>query len=150
MTTCQLIYCQGDRKSASLVQLSPDEITSHIGWQLLPCNTPFGIVTVLILSAMVASWHPTGATLAEGWPGTLPCNPALGFHQGDLNFCVSSSLLQANVRVVDTTSTVCHICRPCWSNPAFHLYQILPPPPTTDINYECSCVGFVCLFIEGL
>ena len=31
--------------------------TSQIGWQLLPCNPPFGIVTVfLILSAMIGSW----------------------------------------------------------------------------------------------
>ena len=26
---------------------------------------------------MVAGWHPTGATLAEGRSGTLSCNPAL-------------------------------------------------------------------------
>ena len=38
--------CQGDRKSASLLQLSPDALTSQIGWLLLPCNPPFGIVTV--------------------------------------------------------------------------------------------------------
>ena len=36
-----------------------------------------GIVTVLMLSAMVASWHPTGATLAEGRSGTSSCNRAL-------------------------------------------------------------------------
>ena len=28
--------------------------------------------------AMVASWHPTGATLGEGRSGTLSCNPGLG------------------------------------------------------------------------
>ena len=48
----------------------------QIGWQLLPCNPPFGIVTIVMLSAMVASWHPTGATLAEGRSGTLSCNPS--------------------------------------------------------------------------
>ena len=43
----------------------------------------FGIVTVLMLSAMVASWHPTGATLAEGRSGiwccraNQPCIPTL-------------------------------------------------------------------------
>ena len=39
--------------------------------------TFLGIVTVLILSGTVASWHPAGATLAEGLSGTLSCNPAL-------------------------------------------------------------------------
>ena len=44
----------------------------------LSCNPPFGIVTVLMVSAMVASWHPTGATLAErvGVGRTLSCEPA--------------------------------------------------------------------------
>ena len=75
MTASQPIYCQGGRKSASLVHLSPDALTSQIGWQLLPCNPSFGIATVLISIATVASLHPTGATLAEGWSGTLSCNP---------------------------------------------------------------------------
>ena len=52
-------------------------LTSQTRWQLPPCNPPFGIMTVLILSAMVASWHPTGATLVEGRSGTLSCNPVL-------------------------------------------------------------------------
>ena len=39
--------------------------------------TFWSIVTVLILSVMVAGWHPTGATLVEGRSGTLSCNPAL-------------------------------------------------------------------------
>ena len=29
-------------------------------WQLLPCNSLFGTVTILILNAMVAIWHPAG------------------------------------------------------------------------------------------
>ena len=34
-------------------------------------------MTVLILSAMVASWHPAGAALmTEDRSGTLSCNPA--------------------------------------------------------------------------
>ena len=46
-----------------------------------------GIVTVLILSAMVASWHPTGATLAEGgsvWDVAVQPNPwaVAKIHQG--------------------------------------------------------------------
>ena len=65
----QPIYCQDGRKSASLEQLSSDTLTSQTGWQLVPCGTPFGIVTVFILSATVASWHPTCATLAEGRSG---------------------------------------------------------------------------------
>ena len=40
-TTSQPIYCQGGRKSARIVQLSPDALTSQFGWQLLPCNPPF-------------------------------------------------------------------------------------------------------------
>ena len=40
-TTSQPIYCQGGRKSVSLVQLSPDAPTFQIGWQLLPCNPPY-------------------------------------------------------------------------------------------------------------
>ena len=74
-TTSQPIYCQGGRKYASLVQLGPEVVTSQI-WVTTStvCNPPFEIVTVLILSAMVASWHPSGATLAEGRSGTL-CNP---------------------------------------------------------------------------
>ena len=48
-TTSQPIYCQGGRKSTSLVvQLGPDALTSQR--QFLPCNPPFGIVTVLSLS----------------------------------------------------------------------------------------------------
>ena len=47
-----------------------------------------GIVTILILSAVVVSWHPTGATLAaEGRSGTLSCNPA----QADLVTCCSGT-----------------------------------------------------------
>ena len=42
-TTTQPIYCQSGNKSASLVQLSPDALTSHIGLQLLPCSSPVGI-----------------------------------------------------------------------------------------------------------
>ena len=38
---------------------------------------PVRIVTVLILNAMVASWHPAGATLAESWSWMLSCNLAL-------------------------------------------------------------------------
>ena len=39
-----------------------------------------GMVTVLILSAVVASWHyPIGAALAEGRSGMLSCNPAHGY-----------------------------------------------------------------------
>ena len=38
--------------------------------------TFFRITTVLILSSMVASWHPTGAiALAEGQFRTLSCHP---------------------------------------------------------------------------
>ena len=37
-TMSQPIYCQGGRKSASLVQLSPDALPSQIRRQLLPCN----------------------------------------------------------------------------------------------------------------
>ena len=65
-TTSQLTYCQGGRKPTSLVQLSPDALTSQIGWQLPPCNPPFRIVTCLMLSAMVASWRPTGANFGGG------------------------------------------------------------------------------------
>ena len=42
-------------------------------------------------------WHPKGATLAEGRPGTLSCKSALGSHQGGgggLNFCVYSTPLR--------------------------------------------------------
>ena len=70
----------GGRRSANLVQLSPDTPTAQIGWQLLLCNPPFGTVTVLSLSATVASWHPTGAPLAESRSGTLSCNPAEVYH----------------------------------------------------------------------
>ena len=83
----QQIYCQGgSRKSASLVQIIKDALTSHIGCQLLPCNPHFGdsgsfnfkchghqlapnmcsLGGGSVLSAMVASWHPTCATLVEG------------------------------------------------------------------------------------
>ena len=62
--------------SVSLVKLSPDALASQIGRQLLPCSPPFGIVTVLILSPIITSWHPTGATLAQGRSGTMLCNPA--------------------------------------------------------------------------
>ena len=41
MTTSQPIYRQGGRKSASLVQLSPDALTSQIGCQLLPLQPTF-------------------------------------------------------------------------------------------------------------
>ena len=48
----------------------PDWVTTSA------CNPPFGIVTVVILNAMVASWHPIGAALVEGQSGTLSFNPA--------------------------------------------------------------------------
>ena len=34
---------------------------------------------MFISSAVFASWHPLAATLAEGQPGTLFCDPAQGF-----------------------------------------------------------------------
>ena len=55
---------------------TPNAPTSQIGCRFLPCNSSFGIVTVLLVSAMVASWHPTGAALAEGRSRTSSCNPA--------------------------------------------------------------------------
>ena len=52
---------------------------SQAGWPLLPCKPTFWIVTVLIcLSAMVASWLPTGALLVEGRSGTLSGQPSPG------------------------------------------------------------------------
>ena len=91
----QPVYCQGDRnrKSTSLLQFSPDALASQIGWQLLPCNPPFGIVTDLISVSwlVVASWHPTGATLAEGWSGAL-CNPAQWSHSKKTDFVALKSV----------------------------------------------------------
>ena len=57
----------------------PQTLTDVPDWVTTPAVQPHlvGIVTVLIFSAMVASWHPTGVTLAEGRSGTLSCNPSL-------------------------------------------------------------------------
>ena len=38
--------------------------------------TLWGVVIGLIVSVMVASWHPIGATLAEGRSGTLSVQPS--------------------------------------------------------------------------
>ena len=61
--------------SASLVQLIPGALTSQTGFHLWRAAHFLEIVTVLIVSAVVASGHPTGAALAEGRSGTLSCNP---------------------------------------------------------------------------
>ena len=47
----------------------------RLGDNFCHANPHFGIVTVF-LSAVVATWHPTGTTLAEGRSGMLACNPA--------------------------------------------------------------------------
>ena len=72
-----LPLCQDGRtKSASLIAIQP-RCTDVPDWVTNFCRaTHLRVVTVLILSATVASWHPTGATLAEGQSETLSCNPA--------------------------------------------------------------------------
>ena len=59
-------YCQGGRKSVSLVQLSPDDVlTSTIGWTTSAMQTHlFGTVTVLILSV---PWSPVGSQQVQPW-----------------------------------------------------------------------------------
>ena len=77
-TTSQPIYCQGGRKSASLVQLNPDAPTSQTGWQVLPCNPPFGIVTVFNFKCHGRRLAPKRCNL--GWGSVrdvvVQCNPA--------------------------------------------------------------------------
>ena len=63
--------------SVSSCNLSPDArrpiwVTTSVAQPTLF----FGKVTVKNLNAMVDSWHPTSANLAEGRSGTLLCNPA--------------------------------------------------------------------------
>ena len=62
----------------SCTQLSQDAPLDVPDWVITSTVRThiFRIVTVFILTAMGASWHPTGATLAESWSGTMSCNPA--------------------------------------------------------------------------
>ena len=77
-TTSQPIYCQDGRKSTSLVQLSPDALTSQISRVTTSAMRPtFWDSDGSNFSAVVARWHPTGATLVKGRrSGTLLCNTA--------------------------------------------------------------------------
>ena len=75
--TSQPIYRQGGRKLRQSRATQPRCIdVPDLGDNFCRATHLVGIVTVLILSAMVGSWHPTGASLAEGRSGTLSCNPA--------------------------------------------------------------------------
>ena len=72
MTTSQPIFCQGGRKSASLIRATQPRCTDFPpDWV-----TTSAVQPIFWDSDMVTSWHPTGATLAEGWSGTLSCNSA--------------------------------------------------------------------------
>ena len=65
MTTPQPIYCTGGRKSASLVQLSPDALTAPdwVTKTSVVQPTFWDSDGFNFLSAAVASWHPASAGL---------------------------------------------------------------------------------------
>ena len=67
----RFIYCQGGRRSASLVQLIRPDVgrpTDVPDWATTSAvqATFWELVTVLMISAMVASWHPTRCNLKGG------------------------------------------------------------------------------------
>ena len=75
-TTSKQSYCQGGRTSAASPRATQPRCTDVPDWVTTSAVQPTfgGLVTVCILIAMIASWHPTGATLAEGRrSGMLSC-----------------------------------------------------------------------------
>ena len=62
-TTFQQIYCQGSRKSASLVQLSPDALTSWTGDNFCHATHLFGYCQC----TFEVPWWPVGTQQVQPW-----------------------------------------------------------------------------------
>ena len=84
----------------------------HIWWQLLPRSPPLGIVAVFILSGVVASWHPTCATLSKGRSGDVVVQPSPGRKHvfASRVHCVPGSMKSRVLCVCNLYATFCNVC----------------------------------------
>ena len=114
-------------------------LTSQIlGDNLCRANPPFGIVSFHFKClAMVASWHPTGAPLAEGWSGMLSCNPAQDFPPGGSPMLSTVPSYEPGVgrnialHAASADGTDFHLHGFCPPDP-FNSSPPPPPPPCTS------------------